>query len=186
MSRTLSPTAKLTYAAVLTALAVVCNTFTIFLASSISLSFVYVPCFLAGIILGPFWGFAVGLLGDVLGAIIHPLGPYLPLIGLASALIGGIPGAVFRWGKGNDYFKLILSFVLVFAICTAGLNTYALYAAYSKGGSFWAYLSVRLPWQILVIAVNFIILTALRASRLLERLHLIPSQTPPSSTPETH
>ena len=182
MSKRLSPTARLTYAAVLTALCVVCNCFTVtFPGSPQALSFNYVPTFLAGIILGPFWGLAVGLLGDVLGAIVHPLGPYLPLIGLASALMGGIPGAVFRWVKGNDYVKLTLSLLLVFVICSAGLNTYALYAAYAASGgkTFWVYLSARLPMQSLVLVINAAILFALRASRLLERLRLIPAQAKP-------
>ncbi|MDD4291114.1 MAG: folate family ECF transporter S component [Clostridia bacterium] len=83
------------YCGVLTALAIVCNTFTIMLAPNKALSFVYIPAFTAGIALGPIAGLIVGGLGDLLGHFIAPKGDFQPLITLSSALIGLIPGLVY-------------------------------------------------------------------------------------------
>lgn len=146
---------RLALAAVFTALATIANLFTIDTGLKyFMISFVAVPCFFAGVALGPASGFAVGMLADLIGALIHPLGPYNILIGISSGMLGLIPGAVFRFLRGNVYLKAAISFALCLILCTAGLNTYALYIMYSKGKTFFAYLGVRLPFQIIVSAVN--------------------------------
>ena len=148
------------YMAVFTALATIANIYVIPLGGGGNfLSLVYIPCFFAGIFLGPVCGFTVGLMADVLGAIINPLGPYLILVGLASGLLGCIPGLVFKYVKlKSDTVKLFIAIVLCLIICTCGLNTLATFLAYSKGKTFWAYLAVRIPTQLLVAAVNFVVI----------------------------
>ena len=55
------------------------------------------PILLAGIILGPILGAAVGALADILGFIIAPLGDFfIPGITLSAALWGFIPGIIIR------------------------------------------------------------------------------------------
>lgn len=152
-------TKKITTISMLTAIAVLFNLYTIFtgvkyFAISFAISFTYIPAFVAGAFLGPFSGFTVGFIGDLIAGIIHPFGPYNAIIGIASGLLGFIPGIVFKFVKGNDTFRLVLSALLCLIICTAGLNTFALYLMNSKGQTFWAYLIVRLPFQVAVIAIN--------------------------------
>ena len=154
----LSQTKKVTYTALFTALATLFNILTVDTGLQyFVISLVSIPCFLAGVKVGPVYAFVTGFTADVLGAIIHPLGPYLPLIGLASGLLGFIPGMVFKYFKGNAYLKAAISFILCLIICTAGLNTYALYSAYSKGKTFFAYLALRFPFQAIVALINFIL-----------------------------
>ena len=150
----------ITFLAAFTALATVANIFVIPLNGGGNyISLLYIPCFFAGIFLGPVFGFVVGALSDVIGMLIHPLGPWLPLITLASGLLGFIPGMVFKYMKNkNTTMKLFLSLVLCLVVCTCGLNTLATYLAYSKGSTFWAYLGVRLPLQIPVAIINFIVI----------------------------
>lgn len=148
-------TKKITIIAMLTAVATLLNIFTINTGVKyFHLSFIYIPSFVAGIFLGPFSGFAVGFLGDLIGGFIHPLGPYNPMIGIASGLLGFIPGIVHKYIKLNDYLKILLSFVLCLIICTAGINTFAIYLMYSSGKTYWAYLMLRLPFQTAVAGMN--------------------------------
>ena len=157
-------TKRIAYLAIFVALAVVTNIFTItfsFMGSN-AISFNYVPCFFAGIFLGPISGFIVGVMSDVLGCIIAPKGPWLPLITLASGLLGLIPGLVFKIKKVNPYILMAISIVIVFVVCTAGLNTLAIFLAYFKGKkTFFAYLGARVGMQAIVVAINTVLLYAL-------------------------
>ncbi len=156
-------TKLLVYTAVLTAFATIANIYTIPInGGSNFISLVYIPCFLAGIFLGPLLGFGVGAIADVLGMLINPMGAWLPLVTLASGLIGFIPGVVFKYvGIKSDIVKLLISIALCLIICTCGLNTLATFLAYSKGKTFWAFLAVRIPTQLLVAGINFVLIAAL-------------------------
>lgn len=148
-------TKKITSIAMLSAIAIIFNLYTIITGVKyFAISFTYIPAFVAGAFLGPFSGFAVGFFGDLIAGFIHPFGPYNPIIGIASGLLGFIPGIIFKFIKGNDYFRLVLSAILCLIICTAGLNTYALYIMYSHGKTFWAYLILRLPFQFAILGIN--------------------------------
>lgn len=148
-------TKRIAYTAVLTALATIFNIITFFPVRYCSLSFTAIPCFIAGVVLGPISGFGVGFLGDLLGHLILPQGAYMPLIGISSGLMGFIPGVLFLLFNGKDYLKICISFLICLVICTIFLNTYNLWLVYSKGTkSFWMYLQLRLPFQILISVVN--------------------------------
>lgn len=148
-------TVRLCYIAVLSALAVVFNALTIPLSGSNFLSFVPLIEFIAGVLCGPIGGFVVGFIGDLICGILFPLGAYNPVIGIASGMLGFIPGFLFAYCKGNIYLKTVISFVLCFFIVTAGLNTFALYLIYGYGKkTFWAYLAVRVPFQLIGVAAN--------------------------------
>jgi len=148
-------TKKLVYTAVLVAINIALNSVDInVVAFGAKMTFSYIPCFIAGIFLGPLAGLLTGLVGDVLGIIIHPQGVWMPLITVSSALLGLIPGLVFKFIKLNPYIKIAISFALVFLVCTVFLNTYALFLIYSKGRTFWVYLGVRMTTQPIVFAIN--------------------------------
>lgn len=56
------------------------------LANQYKLSFI--PVIVAAVFLGPVWGMAVGGLGDLLSAVLMPMGAYFPGFSIVSALIG--------------------------------------------------------------------------------------------------
>ena len=181
----LQSTRKITYTAVFIALAVVLKILSKYmtppsLQNIISFSLFYLPVIFAGIFLGPLYGFTAGILGDLIGAMIVPIGAYIPLIGIACGLIGFIPGVIFMvrsekiWGekflKLDPYLKLTVSMVLILIICTAGINTYALWDWLCKNRenfftTFWTYLWIRFPWQALVALINGIIIGGLYPAR---------------------
>lgn len=146
------------YVALLAAVSVILNTLTITMpGSGFAVSFTYIPTFVAGFFFGPGAGFIVGFVGDVLGCIIWPKGAWLPLITLASSMMGVIPGLI-RYIPWNEKILLVLSFVTTYVVCSAGLNTFALWHAYAATKkTFWVYLVARLPVQITNMTVNMIV-----------------------------
>ena len=156
-----STTFRITTIAMLTALSLVFNIFSISPSNVLKISFIMIPCMLAGLWFGPIDGFIVGAMGDFLGWLMHPDGAWLPLITLACGLLGLIPGFI-RYLKINCYLKIIISTVICLIICTSGLNTFALWLVYASGKkTFWVYLWARLPWQSLVAAGNCILICIL-------------------------
>ena len=81
------------YTAILIAISVALK-FCSILLGSFSISFTYIPCFIAGMFLGPVSGGLVGLLGDIIGVLAKGATPS-PFISISCALIGIIPGLIF-------------------------------------------------------------------------------------------
>lgn len=150
---------RIAYLGVMTAIAVITNCFSITVNSGAnSISFNYVICSLAGIFFGPISGGIVGLLGDLIGCLIAPKGPFNPFIMIASGLIGVLSGLAFMLPKLNVYLKIIIAYVFIFVVCTLGLNTFGLWFFYAKGKkSFLIYLAGRAPFQAINIAINVVI-----------------------------
>ncbi len=150
---------RIAYLGVMTALAVVTNVFTVVVNNGASaISFNYVICSLAGIFFGPISGGIVGLLGDLIGCLIAPKGPFNPFIMIASGLIGVISGLTFKIPKVHPLFKILIGYLLIFIVCTLGLNTFGLWFYYAQGKkTFWVYLGARAPFQAINIAINIVI-----------------------------
>lgn len=91
-------------------------------AARISIGFV--PIMLAGILLGPWYGLAVGALADVAGFFIFPLGAYFPPITLTSALAGALPGLLFMlFRRGRLWLQTLLSVAATQIVCSMFLQT---------------------------------------------------------------
>lgn len=150
---------RIAYLGVMTAIAVITNCFSITVNSGAnSISFNYVICALAGIFFGPVSGGVVGLLGDLIGCLIAPKGPFNPFIMIASALIGVLSGLAFKIPKLNVYLKIILAYIFIFIVCTLGLNTFGLWFYYAQGKkTFLVYLIGRAPFQAINIVINIVI-----------------------------
>lgn len=154
---------RIAYLGIMTALAVITNIFSVTVNSGAnSISFNYVICSLAGVFFGPISGGIVGLLGDLVGCLIAPKGPFNPFVMLSSALIGVLSGLAFMIPKVNVYLKLLIAYVFIFVVCTLGFNTFGLWFYYAKGKkSFWVYLIGRAPFQAINIVINIAITYAL-------------------------
>lgn len=152
---------------VLVALSTVTNMFSINIIPNLfALNFNHTINFISGAIFGPIFGFISGVLGDLIGCLIAPKGPYNILITIASGLPGLFSGIAFliygKFVKRKNAIKFtafsIVTYVLIAILVTCGLNTFALWSMYSKGKkTFWVYLSVRAPFQIIVSAINMVL-----------------------------
>ena len=72
------PVRTIVYLGILTALEIVLNRFLSLNAWNLKIGFSFVPVALAGLLFGPLGGGIVGALGDLLGAVLFPIGPYFP------------------------------------------------------------------------------------------------------------
>lgn len=158
-------TKLISYTAIFIAANVVLNSLSIpVLGGDAYISFTYIPCFLSGILLGPLPGFLVGAIGDGIGFLIHPTGVWSPFITLGAALMGAIPGFVFRIPRLRPYTKLSISLGLVFIICSFFLNSTGLFFIYGIGKkAYWFYVLGRIPKYVPGFAVNAVLLYTLYA-----------------------
>ena len=152
----LSKTRRLTYIAVLAALATVTNVFDLKISDEFQISLVATVGFIAGYALGGGGGFAVCFIGDLLGAIINPHGPYNPIIGIGTGLWGLIPGVAFYYFRGEEYLKTAISFALGFLIISAGVNIIGFCLMYPTRYTFAALLPT-IPLKLIVAAVNCVL-----------------------------
>lgn len=162
---------EITYLAVMVALAAIANVFAIPLdGANRQISFAYIPAFIAGAYMGIIAGAIVGGLGDIIGCLIASQGVWLPLLTLASILLGVLPGVIFMLfekplsKKLNPIIaRLILTWagiVAILIVCTAGLNTLNIWFVFSSSSkTFWAYLVFRFPLQALVAVINGVVLS---------------------------
>ena len=89
--------ADLTCLALLTAIQVVLSRFLSFSTLSLKIGFAFLPVTIGAAVLGPVGGAIVGGLGDFLGAVLFPIGPYFPGFTLTTALSGVAFGvAIYR------------------------------------------------------------------------------------------
>lgn len=162
----LSRTQKVAYVAVMSALCFIFNTVTLYPVNYIAISFLMTIGIVSGFMLGSKSAFLVCFIGDLLGAMIFPSGPYNPIIGIASGLMGFIPGVIFERFKWNNVIKVIVSAFCCLIVCTYFINTFGLWFMYSSGfwfqpksgtKTFFAYLFIRMPWQTLVMVGNAVL-----------------------------
>lgn len=148
-------TKQIALAGLFTSLLVIANTFTIqIIPPYFVMSLVLTVSFIVGLFLGPIKSFIVCILADLIGCLIHPLRPYNILVGLSSGMIGLIFGFIKKIEKHN-MLTLINLYILVTLICTCFLNTMGLWLMYAVGKkTFFVYLSVRLPWQLITSGIN--------------------------------
>ncbi|MBR7110379.1 MAG: folate family ECF transporter S component [Clostridia bacterium] len=148
-------TFRLCTVALLSALSIVSNAFAINLTPDISLSFTYLVSFVSGVFLGPIDGFLVGIIGDVIGCIIAPKGPYAPTVTLSTGLLGVLPWVMFKAFRKFPYVvKVIASYIACFLICSVLINSTTWYIMYSSKTPYLTYLVTRNSVQLLIVAIN--------------------------------
>lgn len=121
----------------------------------IRISFGFVPIILAGILVGPYFGFAVGALADLLGCLLFGVPPY-PLITLTSALVGLLSWLIYRMsGRIKEWARILLTVTLIQIICTILLQTLWLSMLLGQG------YMVLMPWRAVIGAASIPVYTIL-------------------------
>ena len=111
--------ADLTCLALLTAMQVVLSRFLSFNTLSLKIGFAFLPVAVGAAVFGPLGGAIVGGLGDFLGAVLFPIGPYFPGFTLTTALSGVVFGLAIHRSRTPVrivaavlFHQLVLSFLL--------------------------------------------------------------------------
>jgi ECF transporter S component (folate family) len=120
----MSKTKKLVVSGILVALSIVLTRlFVVNIEQTIRISFGFVPIMLAGMLLGPIWGLAVGGLADLLGCLLFGVSPFLPIT-LTSALVGLLAWLLYRLTAGRkEWLRVLISVSVTQIICSMFLQT---------------------------------------------------------------
>lgn len=155
---------KIIISALLLASAIVINRFLSINTSIVSIGFTFVPLMLAGIILGWKYSLVIGLLTDLIGALLFPFGSYFVGYTISSALTGLVYGLLlYRKDKfavdKKFMINLIIAILIVCIFINGGLNT--LWLVITSKKAFIAILPTRVIKQLLMIPIMFITMTSL-------------------------
>lgn len=88
-------------------------------------SFVYFFCIITAFYLGPYKGFIIAGLADLIPALLFPQGPILVLLTFNNAMMALIAGLVYEYTPFKIKTKVVISSFLIFAICTCFISPFA-------------------------------------------------------------
>lgn len=146
----------ITYIGMLTALEIILNRFLSINAWNIKIGFSFVPVVIAAVLFGPIAGGAVGALGDLLGALLFPIGPYFPGF-TATAFMTGVVFGLFLHKK-QTIPRIAASVLINQLFFSFIVNSFWISILY--GSPFVPLLATRIVQVIIVGAVEFIGITA--------------------------
>ncbi len=149
---------------ILTALEIVLNRFLSINAWNTKIGFSFIPVAVAGMLFGPLGGAVVGALGDLVGAILFPIGAYFPGFTLTAFLTGLVYGlflyreqTILRIAAAVGINQLVLSLLL---------NT--LWISVLYGSPYGPLLVTRIAQCLILTAAQLILLPLI--ARILPRL----------------
>ena len=121
-------TKKLVLASIFCALNIVLTRFfsVMIMEGTVRLGFGNLPIILSGMLLGPFAGALTGIVSDIIGVMVNPMGSFHPGITLSMALTGFIPGLIVALNPKNkfSFINIITSHLLVYILISLGLTTF--------------------------------------------------------------
>lgn len=144
----------------------------------IRIGFGSMPNIIAGIVLGPWYGAFSGAVADVVGFMLSPMGGYMPHFTLTSALMGFIPGMVFRMLPPREdlsnatAFRLAMSILSGMMIVSWGLTPYFLTSLF---GLSW---KVILPPRIVASFIELPVYTLMLKALYPKAVRLVPTMLP--------
>ena len=130
MSKPRFSTRTLTTLALLLAMEIVLSRFLSVSAWNIKIGFSFIPIIVAAVVYGPLEAGIVAALGDFLGAILFPIGPYFPGFTLTAFLTGCVSGFLLHNRRG--WLPCIASVVINQFILSLFLNTWWLSILYDS------------------------------------------------------
>jgi len=118
--------------AMLIALNIILTRFlSISLTEFMRLSFGFLPTAVAGYLLGPIPALAVGGMGDILGYLLNPTGPYHFGFTL-TAMLAGITYGLLFYKRDVKLWRVLLAKLIIDLFFNIGLNTLWIHQLYGK------------------------------------------------------
>lgn len=145
------PLRRLALMGILIALEIVLNRFLSINAWNIKIGFNFVPIVIAAMLLGPLQGGLVAALGDLIGALLFPIGAYFPGFTL-TAFLTGLTFGLFLYHR-QTVVRTALAALVSQGVLGLWLNTLWIWILY--GSSFRVLLATRLVQCGVLLVVQF-------------------------------
>lgn len=126
-------------------------------AWNLKIGFAFAATFIGAYLYGPVGGMLVGGFGDLLGALLFPIGPYFPGFTLDCALTGLIFG-LFLYKKQSK-FRIGFAVAIDQILISLFLNTYWISILY--GSAYWPIFVTRIVQVVIMIIVQFVTIMGL-------------------------
>lgn len=149
---------QITYIAVLTALEVILSRFLSVNAWNIKIGFAFVPVVLAAMVLGPIRAGIVAALGDLIGALLFPIGAYFPGF-TVTALVTGIVFGLFLF-EAQTPLRIVLPVLINQLILSLLVNSAWICVVY--GSPYLPLIPARLVQCAILIPVQIIFITVIQ------------------------
>lgn len=125
----------------------------------LKINFTFLPLSMVGLLFGAVPGLFAGILVDIIGYIVNPVGMFIPWLALITGLEGLIYGIVLYNIKTGKTVKTILRIVaarlIVCLVCNLTLNTLALYSCgFIAGESFGALFLARIATNVITFCLG--------------------------------
>ncbi|AUS98618.1 folate transporter [Clostridium thermosuccinogenes] len=151
----------------LVALNVILTFFDISLSNVLRISFSFLPLAMGGMLYGPVVGGAMGVVGDILGYLARPDGPFFPGFTLNALLSGALYG-LFLYKRPVKLKSVIAVSLLITVSINLLLNPVWLSMMY--GNAFIVLLTGRIVKNVIMFPINTALLFA--ALKLVERVKI--------------
>lgn len=148
---------KIILAAVLVALNVVLERFLAYSVWNQTISFGFITVAFAAAFLGMPYAVTVAGLGDLIGSLLFPFGPYFPGFTLTNCVYG----LILAWfiHKKATPLNCVISVVLSKIVCSLTLNTLWISILYRNGvDAFFVVLGTRLPQAAIMTTIELVVL----------------------------
>lgn len=156
---------KIAVTALLIALTAILNRFGSVVTPELKIGFSFVPIMVCGMMFGPLWGGVCGGMGDLLAAILIPLGPPHPGITLTAVLSGviyGLLGIVAIKLQNKAFFTISATLCVLSEklFCTLLLNS--LWISQLTGIPYLTQMAARVPQAVILILPEIVLALAVK------------------------
>lgn len=152
------PVRTLAHVAILLATEIVLSRFFSLSTPLVKIGFAFVPVVICAILYGPKWAGLMAALGDLIGAILFPIGVYFPGFTLSSGLCGVVYG-LFLYKKELTWTRLLTMLFIVRILINLCLSTYWLVILTHL--SFMTLLSTRVMQAVILIPIQLVVIRVL-------------------------
>lgn len=129
---------------------------------NLKIGFSFVPIVVTAMLFGGVYAGLVGAIGDIIGAMLFPVGPFFPGFTI-TAFLNGVIFAFFL-KKKPTFVNIVISVLLVQIVGSLGLNTFWISMLY--GSPFWPLFATRI-YQTIVMSVVQIVVTYVLSKKLI-------------------
>ncbi len=159
-------TTQMATVGVLVALYVIINRFCSINVWNLSIGLTFIPLAVAAILMGPLKAGLVGGLGDFIGAIIFPFGPYFPGFTLTAFLKGIVFGVALY--KKASFVRILSSSAIVEFVLSLFLQSFWIFYLYGAK-TYPAIVASRLIQVVPLFILELVVITII-SKTLIERL----------------